>query len=142
MARSVNKVFLVGRLGKDAETKFTQGGAACTTFSVATDRSWKDKSSGEWKTETDWHRVTLWRSEKLAEYLTKGKQVHVEGRLQTRQYDAKDGSKRYVTEIVAENVILLGGGREQSGESTEDAPAPARERDSTPAGLVDDDVPF
>jgi single-strand DNA-binding protein len=107
--RSVNKVILVGHLGRDAETKFTPGGAAVTQFSVATNRRWKDKDSGEWKDETDWSNVVLWRSENLANYLTKGKQVYIEGRLRTRNYEDKDGKKVYVTEVVADDVILLGG---------------------------------
>ena len=108
-SRSVNKVILVGHLGRDAETKFTPGGAAVTRFSVATNRRWKDQQSGEWKEETDWTNVVLWRSENLANYLTKGKQIYVEGRLQTRSYDDKDGKKVYATEVVADDVILLGG---------------------------------
>lgn len=108
-SRSVNKVILVGNLGKDAETRFTPQGTARTTFGVATARRWKDQQTGEWKEETDWHNVVLWRSENLANYLTKGKQVYVEGRLQTRTYDDKDGNKKYATEVVAEEVILLGG---------------------------------
>jgi len=108
-SRSVNKVILVGHLGRDAETKFTPGGAAVTRFSVATNRRWKDKDSGEWKEETDWSNVVLWRSENLANYLTKGKQIYVEGRLQTRSYEDKDGKKVYATEVVADDVILLGG---------------------------------
>src|SRR5215469_18587065 len=108
-SRSVNKVILVGHLGRDAETKFTPGGAAVTRFSVATNRRWKDQQSGEWKEETDWSNVVLWRSENLANYLTKGKQIYVEGRLQTRSYEDKDGKKVYATEVVADDVILLGG---------------------------------
>ena len=108
-SRSVNKVILVGHLGRDAETKFTPAGVAMTKFSVATNRRWKDQQSGEWKEETDWANVVLWRQENLANYLTKGKQVYVEGRLQTRSYDDKDGKKQYMTEVVAEDVILLGG---------------------------------
>jgi hypothetical protein len=91
--RSVNKVILVGNLGRDAETKFTPGGSSVTKFSVATARRWKDQQSGEWKEETNWSNVTLWRAENLAPYLTKGKQVYVEGRLQTRSYEDKDGKK-------------------------------------------------
>ena len=86
-SRSVNKVILVGHLGRDAETKFTPAGVSVTSFSVATNRRWKDQQSGEWKEETDWANVVLWRQENLANYLTKGKQVYVEGRLQTRSYD-------------------------------------------------------
>src|ERR1700759_5626536 len=114
-SRSVNKVILIGHLGKDAETKFTQGGAAVTKFSVATNRRWKDQQTGEWKEETDWTNIVLWRSENLANYLTKGKQVYVEGRIHTRSYEDKDGKKVYTTEVVAEDVILLGGRGESSG---------------------------
>src|SRR5208282_6057669 len=114
-SRSVNKVILVGRLGKDAETKFTPGGVAVTRFSVATSRRWKDQQSGEWKEETDWTDVTLWRAENLSTYLTKGKQLYVEGRLQTRSYEDKDGKKVYRTEVVADEVILLGGQGEGGG---------------------------
>src|SRR5207237_6910271 len=115
-SRSVNKVMLIGHLGKDAETKFTPSGVAKTTFGVATNRRWKDQQTGEWKEETDWANVVLWRSENLANYLTKGKQVYVEGRLQTRSWDDKDGKKQYMTEVVADDVILLGsGGRDEGG---------------------------
>jgi len=119
--RSVNKVILVGNIGKDAETKFTPSGVARTTFSIATSRRWKDKQSGEWKEETDWHSVVAWRSENLANYLTKGKQVYIEGRLQTRSYE-KGGEKRYVTEVVSDDVILLGGGGEGGRHSESEPP--------------------
>lgn len=156
-SRSVNKVILVGHLGRDAETKFTPGGAAVTRFSVATNRRWKDKDSGEWKEETDWSNVVLWRSENLANYLTKGTQVYVEGRLQTRSYEDKDGKKVYTTEVVAEDVILLGGrggGAPRGGDefsqqpvsqprsmprSAAQAPPPD---DQFSQGITDDDVPF
>jgi single-strand DNA-binding protein len=114
-SRSVNKVILVGRLGKDAETKFTPAGIAVTKFSVATSRRWKDQQTQEWKEETDWSDVTLWRAENLANYLTKGTQVYVEGRLQTRSYEDKDGKKVYRTEVVADEVILLGGRGDNAG---------------------------
>jgi len=155
-SRSVNKVILIGHLGRDAETKFTPGGAAVTRFSVATNRRWKDKDSGEWKEETDWSNVVLWRSENLANYLTKGKQVYVEGRLQTRSYEDKDGKKVYATEVVADDVILLGGqgggGGGRSGDEYSQqpvsqprgasrAPAPAA-HDDFGQGITDDDVPF
>lgn len=157
-SRSVNKVILVGRLGRDAETKFTPGGAAVTRFSVATNRRWKDKDSGEWKEETDWSNIVLWRSENLANYLTKGTQVYVEGRLQTRSYEDKDGKKVYATEVVAEDVILLGGrGGGAGGGGDEYAPQPVSQPRSMPRsaaqpvqasddqfgqGITDDDVPF
>jgi single-strand DNA-binding protein len=158
-SRSVNKVILVGNLGRDAETKFTPSGAAVTRFSVATTRSWKDQQTNEWKEETNWTNVTVWRQENLANYLTKGKQVYVEGRLQTRSYDDKDGKKVYTTEVVADDVILLGGRGEASSGGFE-APSASRARagaggtrggaPSAPAtaeedqfgGITDDDVPF
>jgi single-strand DNA-binding protein len=158
-SRSVNKVILIGHLGRDAETKFTPGGAAVTRFSVATNRRWKDQQSGEWKEETDWENVVLWKAENLANYLTRGKQVYVEGRLQTRSYEDKDGKKVYSTEVIAEEVILLGGqggagggrgGDEYSQQpvsmprsAQRQAPAPAAaQQEDYPQGITDDDVPF
>jgi single-strand DNA-binding protein len=150
-SRSVNKVILIGHLGKDAETRFTPAGIAVTSFSVATNRRWKDQQTGEWKEETDWAKVVLWRQENLANYLTKGKQIYVEGRLQTRSYDDKDGKKQYMTEVVADEVILLGGRGEGGGAETGPQPvsmprsAPKTARaDESPMdqGITDDDVPF
>jgi single-strand DNA-binding protein len=151
--RSVNKVILLGRLGKDAETKFTPSGAAKTTFTMATNWNRKDQQTGEWKEETDWHNIVLWRSENLANYLLKGKQVYVEGRLSTRSYDDKDGNKRWITEVLADNVILLGG--EGRGESTASdmgqpvsmprgarRPEPESGGGGFEPGITDDDVPF
>jgi single-strand DNA-binding protein len=150
-SRSVNKVILIGHLGRDAETRFTPAGIAVTSFSVATNRRWKDQQTGEWKEETDWAKVVLWRQENLANYLTKGKQIYVEGRLQTRSYDDKDGKKQYTTEVVADEVILLGGRGEGGGPETgpqpvsmpRSAPKPQR-ADESPMdqGITDDDVPF
>lgn len=134
MPRSLNRVTLLGHLGKDAETKYTGNGTPVSSFSLATSRRWK--SGDEWKEETDWHNIVLWQNEKVAEYLTKGKPVLVEGRLQTRSYDDRDGKKRYVTEVVAENVILLGGGEGKAApRTTGGKPAPAMD-------VSDDDVPF
>jgi single-strand DNA-binding protein len=163
-SRSVNKVILLGHLGKDAETKFTTSGASVTNFTLATNRRWKDQQTGEWKEETDWHNIVLWRSENLAPYLTKGKQIYVEGRLRTRNYEDKDGQKHYVTEVVADEVILTsgGGGRgpEPGGADEFDQqrssgivsaprnaqrarPAPAQDPEpGFPQGVTDDDVPF
>jgi single-strand DNA-binding protein len=164
MARSVNKVILIGNLGRDAETKFTPSGAAVTRFSVATTRSWKDQQSNEWKEETNWTNVIVWRQENVSNYLTKGKQVYVEGRLHTRSYDDKDGKKVYTTEVVADEIILLGGRGEGGGAGGFEAqpgatrsPAPARGRAPSPSpgapasgdddpfggmGVTDDDIPF
>ncbi len=114
-SRSINKAILLGHLGKDAETKFTPSGIARTSFTLATSRRWKDQQTGDWKEETDWHNVVLWRSENLANYLLKGKQVYVEGRISNRNYEDKDGNKKYFTEIVADDVILLGGRGEGGG---------------------------
>jgi single-strand DNA-binding protein len=155
--RGLNKVMLIGNLGKDAETRFTPGGASVTNFTLATPRRSKDPQSGEWKEETDWHNVVLWRADNLANYLQKGKRVYVEGRLQTRNWEDQNGNKRYTTEVIADagGVILLdgrGGGR---GEESDDfAPPPARRSASAGAGggrpapmdddhgITDDDVPF
>ncbi len=150
--RSVNKVFLLGNLGRDAETKFTPSGVARTTFSIATTRRVKDSQTGEWRDETDWHNVILWRAENLANYLTKGKQVHVEGRLQTRSYDDKDGNKRYMTEVVVDEIVLLGGRGEQpdpvvsmprsASPASRTAPSATSAESSFPDVASDDDVPF
>ena len=152
-SRSVNKVILLGHLGKDAETRFTPAGVSVTTFSVATNRRWKDQQTGEWKEETDWANVVLWRQENLANYLTKGKQVYVEGRMQTRNYDDKDGKKQYRTEVIADDVILLGGrggdggGMQEAGPQLASAPRSAQKPRAVEAaaddqGITDDDVPF
>jgi len=155
-SRSVNKVILIGHLGKDAETRFTPSGVSVTKFSVATNRRWKDQQTGDWKEETDWSNVVLWRQENLANYLTRGKQVYVEGRLQTRSYEDKDGKKVWATEVVADDVILLGGRGEGSGETgpvsvprTARAPQAsgggsraADEPGPSEHGITDDDVPF
>lgn len=153
-SRSLNKVLLIGHIGKDAETKFTTGGTSVTKFPLATNRRWKDQQSGEWKEETDWHNIVVWKSENLANYLLKGKQVYVEGRLQTRNYEDKDGKKMYFTEVISEDLILLGGRGDAPG-VTDYAPQPVsmprgaqRPQQSAPEdttfnqGITDDDVPF
>jgi single-strand DNA-binding protein len=108
---SVNKVILVGNLGRDAELRYTPGGAAVATLNMATTETWTDKA-GQRQEKTEWHRVIVWGkpAEALAEYLTKGKSVYIEGRLQTRQWDDKDGNKRYTTEIRSDRIVLLGSG--------------------------------
>ena len=165
-SRSVNKVILLGHLGRDAETKFTPSGVAVTNFTLATNRRWKDQQTGDWKEETEWHRIVLWKAENLAPHLQKGKQVYVEGRLQTRSWEDKDGSKRYTTEVVAEtfSLILLGGRGEGGGggggmdadmnqapppgpRTTRTAAAAAPAASSSPPEthsqeISDDDVPF
>jgi single-strand DNA-binding protein len=159
-SRSVNKVILIGNLGKDAESKFTPNGTSVATFSIATSWRQKDQATGEWKDQTDWHNIKLWRSENVAPYLTKGTQVYIEGRLQTRSYE-KDGKKQYFTEVIAEELILLGGRRGEAaggGEysqqpvsmprsaqrpaATAAAPAAPAEDPGFDQGITDDDVPF
>src|SRR5476649_2005437 len=144
---SVNKVILVGNLGRDAELRYTPGGAAVATLNMATTEVWNDKG-GQRQEKTEWHRIVLWgkTAESLNEYLTKGKQIYVEGRLQTRQWDDKDGNKRYTTEIRGDRVVLLGGGggggrgatTDRGGDSMGSHP-PSNEP-SEP--LTDDDIPF
>lgn len=122
-SRSVNKVTLIGNIGRDAETTFTPNGIAITKFSVATTHNWKDQLSDEWKEETNWTNVVLWRSESLASYLTKGQQVYLEGRLQNRSYEDREGRRVFVTEVVSEEIILLGGNKERTSAT---APRPGR----------------
>ena len=142
---SVNKVILVGNLGRDAELRFTPGGAAVATLSLATTEVWNDKG-GQRQEKTEWHRVVLWgkQAETLNEYLVKGKQIYVEGRLQTREWNDKDGNKRYTTEIRGDRVVLLSGGG--GGGQRREAPArQAADMGETPepvAPLNDDDIPF
>lgn len=114
MAGSVNKVILVGRLGQDPEVKFTQGGAAVANLRIATDETWKDQS-GERQQRTEWHTVVAWRrlAEICGQYLSKGRLVYIEGKLQTRSWQDREGNKRYSTEIQADNMVMLGGGRSE-----------------------------
>ena len=142
---SVNKVILVVNLGRDAELRYTPGGAAVATLNLATTEVWNDKQ-GQKQEKTEWHRVVLWgkQAESLKEYLVKGKQIYVEGRLQTRQWDDKEGNKRYTTEIKADRITLLGGGG--SGRSTSmdrggSHPSGAPE-DPPMEPITDDDIPF
>jgi single-strand DNA-binding protein len=153
---TVNKVIIVGNMGRDAEVRYTPGGAAVATLSLATTDVWNDKA-GQRQEKTEWHRVVLWgkQAETLAEYLTKGRQIYVEGRLQTRQWDDKDGNKRYTTEIRSDRVVLLGGRGGSTGEGGGgggDYGSPrssGSSSSSSPAGgppgppeLTEDDIPF
>jgi single-strand DNA-binding protein len=148
---SVNRVILVGNLGRDAELRYTPGGAAVATLSLATTEVFKDKE-GQRKETTEWHRVILWgkTAETLNEYLTKGKQIYVEGRLQTRKWEEKPsepGDKpvtRYTTEIKADRVVLLGGGSGQrtGGGRFEREREGAAEAPAAPVDITDDDIPF
>jgi single-strand DNA-binding protein len=147
---SVNKVILVGNLGRDAELRYTPGGAAVATLNLATTEVWNDKG-GQRQEKTEWHRIVLWgkQAESLQEYLTKGKQIYVEGRLQTRQWDDKDGNKKYTTEIKADRITLLGGGGGGGrGASMDRGSAVAAHAgggggDEPPMEpITDDDIPF
>ena len=141
---SVNKVILVGNLGRDAELRYTPGGAAVAKFSLATTEIWNDKS-GQRQERTEWHNIDLWgkQAETLTEYLVKGKQVYVEGRLQTDEYTDKEGVKRKSTKVRCERVVLLGGGggRGATTARAEGAVAvPSGAESAEP--LTDDDIPF
>ncbi len=140
----INKVILVGRLGRDPEVRYTPDGTAIANFSIATSEEWKDKGTGEKKERTEWHRIVAFRrlGEICGEYLSKGRQVYIEGRLQTRDWQDKDGVKRYSTEIVASQMQMLG-----SRESYDNKGAAGFQRDETPPGSEfpnsqDDDIPF
>jgi single-strand DNA-binding protein len=144
---TVNKVILVGNLGRDAELRYTPGGAAVATLSLATTEAWNDKG-GQRQEKTEWHRVILWgkQAETLNEYLTKGKQIYVEGRLQTREWNDKEGNKRYTTEIRGDRVVLLGGGggprREMTARQPQAQPESAESHEPVAAELNEDDIPF
>jgi single-strand DNA-binding protein len=157
---SVNKVIIVGNLGRDPETRYMPNGEAVTNIAVATTESWKDKGSGEKKELTEWHRITFYR--KLAEiagqYLKKGSQIYVEGRLQTRKWTDKEGVERYTTEIIADTMQMLGsrqgmGGSAPMDEEYGNAPAPRQNAGASSAARpaskpapnfsdMDDDIPF
>ena len=140
---TVNRVILVGNIGKDAEGRYTTGGAAVSTLSLATTEVWNDKSSGQKQEKTEWHRVVVWgkQAETLSEYLTKGRQIYVEGRLQTRQWDDKDGNKRYTTEVRTDRIVLLGG-RSSAGEAGQQGQAVTGGPVAGPTELTEDDIPF
>jgi len=145
MAGSVNKVILIGRLGRDPEMRFTPAGKAVTNFTMATSETWKD-DSGERQERTEWHRIVIWGklAETAAKYLSKGSQVYIEGRLQTREWTDKDGQKRYTTEIVANQMTMLGA-KGEGGGSTGGGwgdPGPS-DNDFAPADAgAFDDIPF
>jgi single-strand DNA-binding protein len=148
---SVNKVILVGNLGRDAELRYTPGGSPVATLNLATTEIWNDKA-GQRQEKTEWHRVVLWgkTAESLNEYLTKGKQIYVEGRLQTRQWDDKDGNKRYTTEIRGDRIVLLGGGGGGAGmgggggrsQQPRGGSSPDESMMEPGGELTDDDIPF
>ena len=152
MSRGVNKVILVGNLGADPETRYTAGGSAVTNVSLATTDSWKDKQSGEQQERTEWHRIVFWGrlAEIAAEYLRKGSQIYVEGRIQTRKWQGKDGQDRWTTEIVGNEMQMLGsrgGGQSpppnyEGGQSEGSASESSSPKKATAGEDFDDDIPF
>jgi single-strand DNA-binding protein len=156
---SVNKVILIGNCGRDPEVRHAPSGSAICNVTLATSRNWKDKSTGERVEETEWHRVVFYErlAEIAGEYLKKGKQVYVEGRLKTRKWTDRDGAEKYTTEIIASDMTLLGsreGGGDELGSTPRGAPAPRSapapapasrpptQAPTAPAALDDDDIPF
>jgi len=155
MSRGVNKVILVGNLGKDPETRYMPSGSAVTNLTLATSESWKDKQSGEQQERTEWHKIAMFGrlAEIAAEYLRKGSQVYIEGKLRTRKWQDKEGKDRWTTEIVADEMQMLGS-KGGGGAAREGAAAPAAAGGSSgggraavndsgaPPGDFDDDIPF
>ena len=141
---SVNKVILVGNLGRDPEVRFTGTGRAVAKFPLATTEVWNDAEGGR-QERTEWHNVIVWgkQGETCGQYLSKGRQVYVEGSIRTRSYDDKDGNKRYITEVVAQRVRFLGGGGGQGrGAGGGDIPALPDDVPGTGGGTEDDEIPF
>ncbi len=136
----VNKVILVGRLGADPEVRYTTGGTAVANLRIATSEEWRDRNSGEKQSRTEWHRVVCFGrlGEICAEYLRKGKQVYIEGRIQTRSWDDKDGNTRYSTEVVAREMQMLGSPDREGKASYPDTGEPPDE----PVTIPEDDIPF
>ena len=153
MARGINKVILVGNLGADPETRFSAGGSAVTKIRIATSESWKDKQTGDQQERTEWHRVVFFGrlAEIAGEYLRKGSQVYVEGAIRTSKYQGQDGQDRYSTEVVANEMQMLGGrggGGSMPHDSQDAAPEPQRRQAAAPVSAAepasdfDDDIPF
>jgi single-strand DNA-binding protein len=149
MARGINKVIVVGNLGQDPDTRYMPSGSAVTNITVATNESWKDKQTGEQKDRTEWHKVVMFDrlAEISAEYLRKGSQVYIEGKLQTRKWQDKDGNDRYTTEIVAKEMQMLGGrgGSGGGAPARNDGPPSSPPSSPPPQGSsdeFDDDIPF
>ena len=137
----INKVILVGRLGKDPEVRYTADGVPVASFSIATSVEWKDKNSGEKREKTEWHRIDAWRrlGEICGEYLHKGKQVYIEGRLQTDSWEDKDGNKRYTTKVVAREMQMLDSPMRGEGSTESQSQQQPPEE---PVNVPEDDIPF
>lgn len=143
----INKVIIIGNLGRDPEIRYTQSGVAVCRLNIATTRSWINKETNQKSEETEWHRVTVWgkQGENCNNFLAKGRQAYVEGRLRTSSYEDKDGIKRYSTEIVAETVQFLGGrqdGQSPSGQPQSPSSSEPSGQPGPPLGPEDDDIPF
>ena len=136
----INKVILVGRLGRDPEVRYTPSGATVANFSIATSDEWKDKETGQKQEKTEWHRIVAWRrlGEVCGEYLRKAKQVYIEGKLQTRSWEDRDGNKRYTTEIVAQSMQMLDAQARDMRADPADPGFPVEE----PITVPEDDIPF
>ena len=165
MAKSVNKVILIGNLGKDPEVKFTPSGVPVAKFSLATNENYKDKASGEWKERTEWHNIVAWQrlAEIVGEYVKKGSKLYIEGRIQTSSWeDKQSGEKKYRTEIIANDLVLLSGRGEGAGDAggyasrgasanagfdqrtphTDEPSAPQDTHAPHPAEITEEDIPF
>ncbi len=136
----INKAILVGNLGRDPEVRYTPSGVAVASFSIATSDEWKDKDTGEKKERTEWHRIVAWRrlGEICGEYLKKGSQVYIEGKIQTRSWEDRDGNQRYTTEIIAQTMQMLGSAGRQGRAESPGERFPVEE----PITVPDDDIPF
>lgn len=144
MADGLNRVTLLGNVGMDPELKYTQAGGAVLRLRLATNESWFDKTKDARQERVEWHTVIMWgkRGEALNKFLGKGSRLLVEGRIQTRQWEDKDGNKRSTTEVVATNVVLLGGGKGERTERHRDDAPPADSYEQTDSDFGDDDIPF
>ena len=140
---SVNKVLLIGNLGRDPEVRFTAGGKAVARFSVATSEVWND-AEGTRQERTEWHNVVVWgkQAESCGQYLQKGRQVYIEGSIRSRQYDDKEGNKKYITEVIAQRVQFLGGGRGGGAGAAPREPQAAEAGAAAPVGGEEEDIPF
>ena len=148
MARGINKVIIVGNLGADPETRYMPSGSAVTNLSVATSEQWKDKQSGEQKERTEWHKVAMFNrlAEISAEYLRKGSQVYIEGKLRTRKWQDRDGNDRWTTEVIADEMQMLGGrgwgGSAPMPSDRGPSAGPSAGPPQSPPDDFEDDIPF
>ena len=145
--RGVNKAMIVGNLGADPEVRYTPGGQAVANFRIATTESWNNKENGQKEERTEWHRIVVWgkQAENCSQYLSKGRQVYIEGRIQTRSWTDKDGNTKYTTEIVANTVQFLGSKSQDAGQGQADTPPEFGVNNNAQASTstnLDDDIPF